>query len=523
MSLHHETVSAPRPAPTRRQILGMTAALAAGAITFRAGALHAQVSGGELRVCTYANPSSLDPTTGRAGSDHTVLWSMYDTLVDFTPELEAAPGLAESWEWEDDRTLVLKLRQGVAFHDGEPFNAEAVRANFEHGKNGPRSTIKQDWDAVDTIEVRDDHTVALNLSKPDGALVMVLSDRAGMMISPKAIADSEDGVDRAPVGTGQMKFVRWEDAQQIVTERNEAYWREGLPHLDGITFMVMTDSTTGLRSVLSGQNNFIYRVPTQNVEATQGENGFTTWIGPQLYVQMVYFNLSEGRGPMEDVRVRQAINYAIDKEAYNRIVTSGFGEIAHCQFPQATQAYSPELAEMYPYDPDRAKALLKEAGFGDGLKLVSNHYSDPYSAQRMEIIAAMLEAVGITLENVTAAVAQSNKTWNDGVGDIHLSAWTGRPDPAMTLSLLFHKDAYYLKGGAEPSKELTQKIEETRSQIDPEIRLQAIRDAIRLEREMAMNLPLVFEPQIITHADAVKGWEPNLLGKPRYGGIWLEG
>ncbi|WP_176441050.1 ABC transporter substrate-binding protein [Oceanicola sp. 22II-s10i] len=519
----HSTRATGRPRPTRRDVLGMAAALGAGALVFDAPFARAQVKGGELRVSQYSNPSSLDPSTGRSGADHTVLWTIYDTLVDFSPDLKPMPGLAESWEWENETTLVLKLRQGVTFHDGEPFNSAAVQANFDHAKNGPRSTIRQDWASVDSVEARDDHTVALNLSEPDGALVMVLSDRAGMMASPKAIRESgEAGFDRTPVGTGQMKFVKWDDAQQVVTERNESYWREGMPHLDGITFVIITDNQTGLRSVLSGQNNFVYRVPPVRVEEVSKNPDFTTYIGPQLYVQMVYFNLSEGRGPMEDVRVRQAINYAMNKEAYNTIVTSGNGEIAHCQFPKATEAYTDEIGAMYPYDPDRAKALLKEAGFGGGLKLVSNHYSDPQSAQRMEIIAAMLEAVGITLENTVAAVAQSNKTWNEGVGDIHLSAWTGRPDPAMTLSLLFHKNAYYNKGGSEPSVELTEAIDETRRLVDAEKRMESIHRAIRLERENAMCLPMVFEPQIITHANNVKGWEPNIIGKPRYGGMWME-
>lgn len=515
--MNHQTTE--KFSPTRRSVLGMLGALGAGAMAFRADFARAQVQDGVLRVVTYANPSTLDPSTGRSGADHTVLWSIFDTLIDFTPDLKPLPGLAESWEWEDDKTLVLTLRKGVNFHDGTDFDAEAVRANIDWAKTGPRSTIQADWNNVEEVEVRDPHTVVLHLNAPDAALLMVMSDRAGMMSSPKALEEMGEDYDRNPVGTGQMKFVKWDDNQQVVTEKNPDYWQEGLPKLDSIVFVVMTDNSTGVRSALSGQNNFIFRVPPKQAEQLKAEDGFELYVGPQLYFQNIYFNMSEGRGPMEDVRVRQAINFAINKEAYNQIVTSGLGEIAKTQFPESTDAFNPEAAAMYPYDPDRAKALLKEAGFGDGLTLKMNHYSDPQSVQRIEILQAMLGAVGITFESVTGSVPQSNKLWNDGVGDIKLSAWTGRPDPAMTFALLFHPTAYYNKGGAEPSKELTAAIEAMRSTTDPEARQTAIQHASLLERKWAMGVPLVFEPQIILHSDAVHGWQPNVLGKPRFGGV----
>lgn len=509
-------------APSRRAVLGMIGALTAGAYTFKGDRLSAAVNGGTLKVCTYANPSTLDPSTGRSGADHTVLWSIFDTLIDFTPDLKPRPGLAESWEWADDKTLVLTLQKGVKFHDGTDFDAEAVKANAEWAKNGPRSTIKADWKNVDSVEVRDPHTVVLHLNAPDGALVMILSDRAGMMSSPTALAALGEDYDRNPVGTGQVKFVKWDDGQQVVTERNGDYWRKGLPHLDGITFVVMTDNSTGVRSVLSGQNNFIFRVPAKLVDSLKKKEGFKLYVGPQLYFQNIYFNLSKGRGAMEDVRVRQAINFAINKEAYNQVVTSGLGEIAGTQFPKSTEAYNPEAAAMYNYDPDKAKALLKEAGYSNGLTLKMNHYSDPQTTQRIEILRAMLGTAGIEFESVTGSVPQANKLWKEGVGDIKLSAWTGRPDPAMSFSLLFHPTAYFNRGGAEPSKELTQAIEEMRSVVDPEKRQAAIHRASLLERKWAMGVPLVFEPQIILQANNVEGWEPNVLGKPRYDGMRIE-
>lgn len=476
---------------------------------------------GTLKVSLSSNPSSLDPATGRSGTDHLVLWPMFDTLVDFEPaSLQPRPGLAESWEFRDATTLVLRLRKGVVFHDGVAMDAEAVKANFAHMIGNPRSTVKADVGTIKDVSVEDSRTVILRLKEADSSLPLVLSDRAGMMSSPKAFNDLGAEYDRHPVGAGAYEFVRWDDASKIILKRNRTYWRDGQPRLEGIEFTVMTDASAGLRSVVAGQNNFISQVNPQQIPVIKRAADLKLVTNPTLYLQMIYLNFS--RPPLDDVRLRQALNYAIDRVAYTKFVTAGIGEVGYTVLPSSHWGYSAKAASRYTFDPDKARKLLAEAGYPNGLELHSNHYSDPLSMQRMELIGAQLKAVGITLRSTVAAVAQANQTWNDGVGDIHLSAWTGRPDPSVTFASLFAPEGYYNKGGAEPSKELTRAIKDSRASADIEQRKHAFDIAAQLEREFALSVPLAFSSEVVAHHKSVQGYVSNLIGKARFDGIFIQ-
>ena len=221
------------PPLRRRQVLaGMAGAAAVGLLPRGAFAQDGNV----LRIRANSNPSSLDPATGGAGSDHVFLYNFYDTLVDWEPEtLAPKPGLAASWDFTDPTTLVLKLQEGVTFHDGSPFNAEAVKFNLDRNRTAQLSNIKKDLANVSEVQATDELTVTLTLSAPDTALPLILSDRAGMMVSPQALNnDPEANVDRAPVGTGPWTFTGWTDNEKVSGERFADHWREGVPGVDGI-------------------------------------------------------------------------------------------------------------------------------------------------------------------------------------------------------------------------------------------------------------------------------------------------
>jgi peptide/nickel transport system substrate-binding protein len=248
---------------SRRQAMQLlTGAALSVPFASRAFAQVQPKKGGTLRISANTNPSSLDPTTGGAGSDHTYLYTMYDTLTEWDyATLKPLPGLAESWSFTDPKTLVLKIRQGINFHDGTPLDAEAVRFNLDRNKNDAKSNIKADLGSVSAIEVVSLTEVKLTLSAPDSALPGILSDRAGMMVSPTALKASGGSVNRTPVGTGAYTFVSWADGEKIVTKRNDKYWKPNRPLPDAIEFAIITDVTTGLRSVTANQNDFIYALP----------------------------------------------------------------------------------------------------------------------------------------------------------------------------------------------------------------------------------------------------------------------
>jgi ABC-type transport system substrate-binding protein len=517
---HPDTTSA----FTRRQALAVASG-AAVALTANRGARAAGTpkKGGTLRVSSASNPSSLDPTTGGSGADHTFLYSMFDTLTEWDYDsLKSVPGLATSWKYPDPRTLVLELRDGVKFHDGAPFDAEAVKLNLDRNKTSPRSNVKADLETVASIEVTGPLQVTLRLTSPDTALPGILSDRAGMMMSPVAIK-SGDNLDRKPVGSGAYSFVSWGDGDKVVVKRHEAgHWRADRNFVDGIEFAIIPELTTGVRSITTGQNDFMVGAPARQKAIIERSTSVQVVTGTTLSCAQFYLNW--GRPPFGDKRVRQALNYAIDREAYGKVAYAGLAEAAGMNLPRSHWAYDPEVAKLYPYDPDKARRLLAEAGHGGGLTLDLVGNNDQDSVQREEILIEQLRKVGITAQftNGTVAAIAAGFFGQEKKGAAQLSAWSGRPDPSQTYASLYTKDAYYNAARAEVVPELVAAIAESRSTEDIDARKRAFAKLQRALMENAYVVPLVFPLQVAVVANRLKGYRHNLLGKPKFEYVWLE-
>ncbi len=508
----------PRLAPmTRREWLLMMGAGTAVALV--PGAVRAQGAprrGGVLRVSASANPSSLDPATGGSGLDHSFLWPIYDTLVEWDYKtLQPIPGMAQ-WKYPDPRTLVLTIHPGIVFHDGTACDAEAVKFNLDRSRGDQRSNIKADISSIASVEVTGPLEVTVKLAYPDSALPAILSDRAGMMASPTAIAKLGNEHDRKGVGAGPWKLVSWADNQGISVVRHEKYWREDRGFVDGIEFAIMPERATGLRSVVAGQNDLAYQLPPRLTPLIDRAKDLELVTGPTLYCRQLYFNLS--RGPLTDVRVRQAMNFAIDREAYVKVAQSGFGEPAHMNLPSSHWAYDAEVAKLYPHDPAKARALLAEAGFKDGFELTAGGYIDPDNVRRGEILMDQLGKVGIRLKFTNGTVPEISAQYfaQEKKFDTLLAAWTGRPDPAMSYGLMYAKDAYFNAGRVEVSPELTELLAKSRESEDLEVRKGVLSRVQRIVMEQALVLPIAFEAEMTAVAKKVSGYQSNLLGKPKY-------
>src|SRR4051812_38524676 len=370
---------------TRREAMALiSAALAGTALGGSAFAQGTPKRGGTLRISAPANPSSLDPATGGAGSDHAFLFTMYDTLTEWDFEtLKPKPGLAESWSFTDPLTLVLNIRPSVTFHDGTPLDAEAVKFNLERNKSDPKSNIKADLATIASVEVTGPMQLTLKLNTPDAALPGILSDRAGMMVSPTALKASAAGnVARTPVGAGAYAFVSWADGERIVVKRNEKYWKANRPYPDGIEFSIIPELTTGARSVTAGQNDLIYQLPPRQKAIVERASNIKIVNGPTLYVFQIFLNW--GKPPFDDVKVRQAFNFAIDRETFVKAALAGLAEPAYMNLPKAHWAYDKSVAGLYPHDPDKAKKLLAEAGFKEGTVIEIGGFKQQGLVQRHE-------------------------------------------------------------------------------------------------------------------------------------------
>jgi peptide/nickel transport system substrate-binding protein len=513
-------------ATTRRELMALMTSAAAGvALGGPALAQATPKRGGILRISAPANPSSLDPATGGAGSDHAFLFTMYDTLTEWEFEtLKPKPGLAESWKFTDPNTLVLNIRAGVTFHDGTPLDAEAVKFNLDRNKGDAKSNIKADLASVDSVEITGAMQVTLKLKNADAALPGILSDRAGMMVSPTALkASGADGnVARKPVGAGAYSFVSWADGEKIVVKRNEKYWKPNRPYPDGIEMSIIPELATGARSVTAGQNDLMYQLPPRQKAILERSPNIKLANGPTLYVFQIFLNWA--KPPFDDIRVRKAFNFAIDREAFVKAALAGLAEPAYMNLPKAHWAYDASVAGLYPHNPDMAKKLLTEAGHKDALPIELVGYPDQDSVQRQEILIEMFRKAGMDVKFKNAPIAEASAAFfgAEKRGSGILAAWTGRPDPSLTYSLMFTKDAYYNGGRAPVPAELEAAIKESRASEDIELRRKAFATVQKLVMENAFVAPLAFQFELVAMNKKVQGYKPNLLGKPKYDDVWLE-
>ncbi len=510
---------------TRRELMALiSGALAGASLGGEAFAQATPKRGGTLRISAPANPSSLDPATGGAGSDHAFLFTMYDTLTEWDFEtLKPKPGLAEGWSFSDPTTLVLNIRAGVTFHDGTPLDAEAVKFNLERNKSDPKSNIKADLAAMESVAVTGPMQVTLKLSTPDAALPGILSDRAGMMVSPTALKASAAGnVTRTPVGAGAYAFVSWADGEKIVIKRHDKYWKPNRPYPDGIEFSIIPELTTGARSVTAGQNDLIYQLPPRQKAIIERASSIKVFNGPTLYVFQIFLNWA--KPPFDNLKVRQAFNFAVDRESFVKAALAGLAEPAYMNLPKSHWAYDKSVAALYPYDPDKARKLLAEAGFKEGTVIEIVGYNDQDSVQRQEILIEQFRKVGMNVKFLNAPIAEASAAFfgAEKRGSGILAAWTGRPDPSLTYSLMFSKDAYYNGGRAPVPPELDEAIKASRASEDIEIRRKAFATVQWLVMENAFVLPLAFQFELVAMNKKVQGYRPNLLGKPKYDDVWLE-
>ncbi len=429
----------------------------AASFAFGAPAL-AQTPPNVLIVGQIAEPKSLDPSVDTAVNDFRILMNMYDGLVRYRDgTLEPEPALAESWEISDDGlTYTFHLREGVTFHDGTPFDAEAVKFTFDrmldeshpfHG-TGP-FPLAFFFSAIESTTAVDASTVEFKLSEPYAPFLSNLAYPAGLIVSPAAVAEHGEDFGRNPSGTGPFKFESWDSNTSVVITRNEDYW-DGAPPLEAVVFRPITDANTRVAEMLSGGIDLMVEVPPDNLNQFRDGAAFEVYeqAGPHLW----FLILNAKEGPFADKRVRQAVNYAIDKQALVENVLQGTAEIAAGPTPPAfAWAYNEEL-EPYPHDPERAKALLADAG-AEGAELT--FYVTEGGSGMLDPVA-MGTAIQADLAAVGLDVAIETYEWNtflgevnpglEGKADMAQMAWmTNDPDTLPYLAL--RTDAFPDKGG----------------------------------------------------------------------------
>ena len=395
-----------------------------------AGAAWAQST---LRIGLAEDPDVLDPTLARTYVGRIVFAAMCDKLFDIDEKLHvvASSPLATKSP-RHGKTVTIKLRPGVKFHDGEPFNAEAAKFNLERHLTMQGSFRKAEIAQIDRVEVVDPLTIRLQLKTPFAPLIAQLTDRAGMMVSPKAAQALGDKFGTAPVCAGPYKFVERVPQDRIVVERFKDYWDKDHVSIDRIVYRPIQDSTVRLANLKSGQLDLLERLLATDVDEVKNDPKLRLATGTELGYQGVTMNIGNGdkaNNPLgKNWKVRQAFDLSLDRDAINQVVFNGL----HRTNNQWISPLNPYYMPKYPTpkrDVAKAKALLKEAGVTTPLALDFMVPNNPESRAVAEVMQSMAGEAGFDLKIRVTEFATSLNEAEKGNYQLYFLAWSGRTDP----------------------------------------------------------------------------------------------
>jgi peptide/nickel transport system substrate-binding protein len=408
--------------------------LLAAAFALIAGTASAQTT---LRFGLAEDPDILDPTLARTFVGRIVFSALCDKLFDIDEKLNLVPQLATGYEWAGDhKSVLIKLRQGVTFHDGEKMDAEAVKYSLERHKTMQGSNRRGELAPVQAVEVVDPQTVRLNLAAPFAPLLAQLADRAGMIVSPKAAQAAGDKFGANPVCAGPFKFVERVAQDRIVLEKFANYWDKGRVHIDRIVYLPITDATVRLANMKSGQLDFIERMAASDVPSLKSDSRFKISKIVEIGYQGITINTGKSdlaqKNPLgKDPKVREAFELSLDRDAIVQVVMEGEAQPGN-QWVAPSNSYYAKNAPIPKRDVARAKALLKEAGVTHpSFTMMTPTTSD---AQKIaQVVQAMAQEAGFDIKLQSTEFSTSLDLADKGQFEAYVLAWSGRADPDGNL------------------------------------------------------------------------------------------
>jgi peptide/nickel transport system substrate-binding protein len=376
----------------------LLAALLALAGTAATPDAHAQARKDSVVLGMVLEPPGLDPTTAPAAAiGEIVHYNILEGLTKINVDGSVTPLLAESWSvTPDGKTYTFKLRKGVKFQDGEPLDAAAVKFSFERAKaeGSTNKAKKAVFDNISSIATPDAHTVILVLNNADGTLPFRLGENTAVILSPKSAATTAT----KPVGTGPYTFDSWQKGQAVTLVKWPGYRNPGAIKINKVTFRFINDPAAQVAALLAGDVDGIPRY-NRDAKQFQADKRFTVEFGDTAGKGIMTIN--NKRKPLDDVRVRRALSHAVDRRAFIDGAIDGLGKPIGSHFAPTDAGYV-DLTKVYPYDPEKAKALLKEAGVQTPLNLTLTLPPPQYARKGGEVLAAQLAKVGVNvkIENV---------------------------------------------------------------------------------------------------------------------------
>ncbi len=457
----------------------------------------------------YLDPHQQNETTTNMLCAH-----IFDSLVHYTEELEVIPGLAKNWVRYNDTEWVFQLEEGVEFHNGNAFTAEDVAYSIDRVRGTIIANIVSN---IDTVDVIDDYTVKIVTTKPYAVL---LRDLEKVKIVDKDYVEEvgDETLNVKPVGTGPYKLVEWIKADHITLEANQDYWGE-VPEIENVEFRPITNNATRTAALLSGDVDFINAVPVRDAERIANNDDLDLIKKPSL--RLIYLHLDGWRdksptidlpeNPLQDLRVRQAIYYGINVEAIVEFTMNGHAYPAE-QYVQSTHLGYVEGVERYPYDPEKARELLAEAGYPNGFTVTLDSPNDRYvnDAQVAQAIASQLSKIGINIElNLMPKSLFFDYVRPGDKSSIVMSGWSATSGGAgrMYEVFLVTRDEYEGLGGSNRghynNPEFDQAVINASSTASIEERDEYLQKATQIALDDLALIPLYYQEDLLAKKDFV--------------------
>ena len=455
--------------------------------------------GGTVRVSIATEPDNLDPYLSAATDTSSMMDNVFDGLFEAGENGELVPAIAESYEVsEDGLTYTFKLKQDVVFHDGSALTSEDVHYSYAKlaGLDG-QEPLSSKFSGVDKVEMPDEHTVIIKLKGQDAAFLAANI----AAIVPK----DYDKQSEKPIGAGPFKFVEYQPGQQLVLEKNaDFYDKERAPKLDRVEFKIMPDANSSVLALQAGDIDMVPGVSAQG--ALQLGEGYTIVSGPQNMVQLMALNNSVK--PLDDVRVRQAINFAVDKEVIIQTVSDGNGTPLGSNMSPAMKMYYQEgLENRYALNVEQAKALLKEAGYEDGFDLtitVPSNYQ--FHVDTAQVISEQLKQVGIraTLKQIEWS-SWLEDVYNNAKYEATIIGLTGKLDPHEVLGR--YESSYAKNFYKFSNSEFDALIEKARTELDETARADLYKQAQEILTEQAVAVFIMDPSRTVAMKHNLQGFK----------------
>ncbi|WP_046213107.1 ABC transporter substrate-binding protein [Paenibacillus wulumuqiensis] len=501
--------------------------------------------GGTLIVGRGGDSAALDPSIVTDGESLKIAQQVFDPLLAYkSGTTEVEPALAESWTISDDGlTYTFKLRQGVKFHDGTDFNADAVVFNFNRW-NDPNSEFKFEGDSFDyydsmfgpeearvikSVKAVDASTVEFQLNQPQAPFLQNLAMPPFSIASPAAVEKEKENFKSNPVGTGPFVFKEWKRSDSITLDKNPNYWQKGLPKVDQVIVRSIPDNTARFNALQNGEIDLMEDLSPDNLATLESNPDLQKFNRPPFNVAYLGFNTT--KKPFDDPKVRVALNHAVDKKGIIDAFFAGQAEPAVNPIPPTLWGYNKEI-EDYPFDLAKAKQLLADAGYPNGIDQELTFYAMPVSRPYMPDGRKVAEVIQASFAQIGVKVSIQSPEWATYLDDLSkgekddlfIIGWTGdNGDPDNFFYPLLDKDSIggnnYSQYVSEPLHKL---LVQAQQETDQDARAKLYEQAQVIIKEDAPWVPLVHSTPLLAATSKLKGYTPSPTGSEPYADIYME-